>query len=222
MFDDLERRGKDPATVRRCSSTWRLPYRWDREAAASGEPVRVFTCSYSDFFHRDADAWRDEAWRTIRETRAVTYQILTKRPKRVAKCLPADWRDGYRNVWLGVSVESQDYAWRADILRDIPVAVRFISYEPALGPLRLDLSGFQWVIFGGESGPRHRPMRKAWARSMRDACRDAGVAFYFKQSAGRWPETGVELDGRTHREFPESSPPVRRVRQWGLFGEVRP
>jgi protein gp37 len=129
--------------------------------------------------------------------------LSTKRAERIAELLPSDWGGGYPNVWLGVSISEEKGLWRAEELRKIPARVRFISYEPALGPLDpFDLTGIHWVIFGGESGPDFRPMKFAWARAMRDKCKSAGVAFFFKQSAGRLPETGIELDGRIIREYP--------------------
>ncbi len=95
----------------------------------------VFTCSWSDFFHEDADEWREQAWDVIRERSDLTWQILTKRPERMLEHLPADWGDGWPHVWLGVSVENRRFVRRADLLRQVPAAVRFISAEPLLGPL---------------------------------------------------------------------------------------
>ncbi len=107
------------------------------------------------------------------------------------------------NVWIGVSVESQPYAYRMDLLRQVPARVRFVSCEPLLGPLELDLTGIGWVIVGGESGPKHRPMKPEWVRSIRDQCVSAGVPFFFKQWGGRTPRSGGRLlDGRTWEEFP--------------------
>ena len=108
------------------------------------------------------------------------------------------------NLWMGVSVETQDYVRRIDELRRLPAAVRFLSCEPLLGPLELDLDGIHWVIVGGESGPRFRPMDPDWARSIRDQCVAAGVPFFFKQWSGLRPKTlGRELDGRDWSQFPE-------------------
>jgi protein gp37 len=106
------------------------------------------------------------------------------------------------SIWLGVSVESNDYAWRADMLRETPAAVRFLSVEPMLGPIdKVDLTGIDWVIVGGESGPGYRPMEVAWVRDVRDRCVAAGIPFFFKQ----WHKknTGRELDGRTWDEMPK-------------------
>ena len=130
------------------------------------------------------------------------YQVLTKRPERVAALngeLP--WPS---QVWLGVSVESADYVHRIDLLRETGAAVKFLSLEPLLGPLpELNLQGIDWVIVGGESGPGARPMEEAWALDIRDQCLDAGVAFHFKQWGGVFKKrNGRELDGRTWDEMP--------------------
>ena len=207
MFTAQSRYGRDPSVVTRCgTSIWQSPVRWNREAEARGNPAKVFTCSWSDWFHEDADEWRPEAWGVVRRTPWLHYQILTKRPHLIEDRLPADWGKGYPNVWLGVSIESNTQRGRADILRVIPAAVRFISYEPALGPLdRCDLTGIDWVIYGGESGPGYRPEDKQWARDMRDRCRGLGIAFFHKQSAAIRTETGVELDGEIIREYPQTA-----------------
>jgi protein gp37 len=202
MFAAQERYGQDPKVVTR-TTTWAQPRRWNREAAAAGTPARVFTCSWSDWFHADADAWRDEAWGVIRACPRLQFQILTKRHERIADHLPADWGEGYPNVWLGTSVENDRFAHRADALRGVSAAVRFISAEPLLGPLpSLDLTGIDWLIVGGESGQGFRPMDLAWVRELRDRACAAGVAFFFKQSAARRSETSITLDGRIVRDYP--------------------
>jgi protein gp37 len=204
MFRNLERFKKDPTQVRRTSAAnWRKPYAWNREAAEQGTPQLVFTCSYSDFFHPDADSWRPEAWQVIRDTPFLHHQILTKRPGRIPYSLPPDWGDGYSNVWLGVSIESRAYLWRLRTLKTIPARIRFLSLEPLLEDLgRLDLSGIQWVIVGGESGPGFRPMDHQWARAIRAQCQAQGVAFFFKQSSALYPGQGDTLDGRQWQEYP--------------------
>ncbi|HCU94787.1 MAG TPA: hypothetical protein DHU96_19630 [Actinobacteria bacterium] len=112
------------------------------------------------------------------------------------------------NVWVGTSVENDDYAWRADFLRRVPASTRFLSLEPLLGPLpSLDLSGIDWVIAGGESGAAHRPVDIAWVRDIRDRCLEQNVAFFFKQVGGPTPKSGGrQLDGRTWDQMPVSSP----------------
>lgn len=211
MYRDKARYGQDPEVVQRSKTTFRDPLKWR-------DPARVFTCSWSDFFHEAADEWRPEAWEIIRQTPHLTYQILTKRIERVGAHLPENWGNGWPNVWLGTSVENQRHAYRAHVLAQIPAALRFVSAEPLLGPVKFvvyhdgsgeyfwSLERIHWVIVGGESGPNARPMNLEWARSLRDDCRQYGVAFFLKQLGGasnpRSHELAV-LDGVRHVEFPE-------------------
>jgi protein gp37 len=153
--------------------------------------------------HPTIESELQKLWPLIRKTPMLDWQLLTKRADRIAALLPADWGDGYPNVWLGVSIESNDYVWRADALKQIPAAVRFISYEPALGPLdQLDLTGLDWIIYGGESGPSFRPLDPKWPRDMHARCRSAGVPFFFKQSSAIRTEMGTTLDGQVVRNYP--------------------
>ena len=200
MYRDKARYGQDPKQVVRSRTTFYEPLRWK-------EPRLVFTCSWSDWFIEDADQWRDEAWELIRSTPQHTYQLLTKRIERVDDHLPEDWGEGYPNVWLGVSIESQDYVWRKELLQQVPSRVRFISAEPLLGPIHFgSLRGIGWVITGGESGPKARPLSLDWVRSIREQCRETRVPFFHKQHGGtsRLEGTwgGRLLDGRTWDEFP--------------------
>lgn len=207
MFRDMRFRGLDPAVVQRSKSRFRDPLKWK-------EPARVFTCSWGDWFHKDADAWRPEAWEIVKATPHLTYQILTKRPSRIHRHLPPDWGPGYPNVWLGVSAEHQQaLEQRVPLLWAAPAVVRYVSAEPLLGPLNLPYLNkgapfFNWLIAGGESGwpPHVRPADLAWFRWLRDQCADDGIAFFLKQLGGppgqaRSHELAV-LDGRTHTEFP--------------------
>ncbi|HEX3982167.1 MAG TPA: phage Gp37/Gp68 family protein [Acidisoma sp.] len=217
MFTAQERYGRDPSEVVR-TGTWRDPVRWQKDAAAAGRSERIFTCSWSDWFHEDADRWRDEAWAIIRRCPNLIFQVLTKRADRIATHLPADWGDGYPNVWLGVSVEDRRRLPRIDLLRAVPGGdtLRFLSIEPLLEDLgHVDLHGIHWVIVGGESGPGYRNMEHAWARSLRDQCQRAHVPFFFKQSAAPRTEQGIELDGQIIREYPRISLPT--IRQNDLF-----
>ncbi|MBA3484451.1 MAG: DUF5131 family protein [Pirellulales bacterium] len=210
-----------PGTDRpKTKEPWRNVVKWNREAATTpgilgeGQPHLVFTGSLMDWAedHAQAESLRPELFALIRECPHLHFQMLTKRADRIADCLPPDWGDGYPNVWLGTSIEDMRVGHRADSLREIPAVVRFISYEPALGPLDgLDLTGIDWVIYGGESGPGHRPEGtpddpKAWARSMGLACDAAGVAYFHKQSAAARTEMGIELDGKIVRKFPTPRP----------------
>jgi protein gp37 len=204
MFREQRRYGRNPdVVVRAADATFYAPLRWQ-------EPGLVFTCSWSDWFHEDADRWRADAWDVIRRTPHLTYQILTKRPERALEQLPDDWGDGWPNVWMGVSIENRRFVHRADQLRQIPAAVRFISAEPLLGPLaaELDLDAIDWLIAGGESGPGHRRMDPDWVRDLRDACLDSGSAFFLKQLGG-WPDKRggdqALVDGRTWTEMPAAA-----------------
>jgi protein gp37 len=157
----------------------------------------------SDLFHPQVSAdFIARVFEVMAATPQHTYQILTKRPKR-ARQLLRGWTP-VLNVWLGVSIEDERVVDRADILREVPAAVRFLSLEPLLGPLpSLDLTGIDWVIVGGESGPDCRPMRKEWVLELRDRCQAAGVPFFFKQWGGPTPKSGGRLlDGRTWNQMP--------------------
>jgi protein gp37 len=205
MFADQRRHGLDPEVVVRCSdSTFFAPVR-ARKWRALPTGSMVFTCSWSDFFHEAADEWRPEAWEVIRQRDDLIWQVLTKRPENVADRLPEDWGDGWGNVWMGVSIENRRWVGRADVLRQTPAEVRFISAEPLLGPLDgLDLTGIDWLIAGGESGPGHRRVDADWVRDLRDRCADEGVAFFFKQWGGIRPKSGGrERAGRVWDEMPE-------------------
>jgi protein gp37 len=202
MYRDAGWQGWDATSVRRTSpGTFNAPLTWL-------EPARVFTCSLSDFFLAEADAWRPDAWDIIRRTPWLTYIVLTKRPENIPDRLPSDWGQGWHNVWLGVSVERADYLWRVERLVRIPAQVRFISYEPALGPVDFSpyFSEIDWLISGGESEPAPRPADLDWFRAVRDQCRAAGVLYFHKQHGGRtkidghWG--GNRLDGMVHQERP--------------------
>jgi protein gp37 len=173
MYRDKARYGQDPAVVVRSKTTFDAPLKWKA-------PQLVFSCSWSDFFLEEADAWRNEAWEIIRRTPQHTYLLLTKRPERIADHLPQDWP--WPHVWLGVSVETQAYRWRADRLREIPAAHRFLSCEPLLEDLgAIDVSHIDWVITGGVSVRTRRPMEIAWIESLRDRCLTSNVQLFVKQ-----------------------------------------
>ena len=149
------------------------------------KPRRIFVCSMSDLFHPKVPfEFIDKIFNTICDAPQHLYQILTKRPKRMADYIYQAYgkRVAYKNVWLGVTVCTQKEKPKIDILRQIPAAVRFISFEPLLADMReLNLDGIHQVIVGGESGPKARPMHPDWARGIRDQCIAAGVPFFFKQ-----------------------------------------
>ena len=167
------------------------------------KPSRIFVNSMSDLFHEDISLdFLKQVFEVMRETPHHIYQILTKRDKRLVELADQlEWSD---NIWMGVSVENQNYVHRVDSLRQVNAKVRFLSCEPLLGPLQLDLTGIHWVIVGGESGQKHRPMQVEWAQSIRDQCQDAGVAFFFKQWGGRTPKAaGRLLDDKIWDEMPD-------------------
>jgi protein gp37 len=173
-----------------------LPLRWRR-------PKRIFVNSMSDLFHEAVpDDYIRRVFDVMVQARWHTFQILTKRSRRLAAlapCLP--WPP---NVWQGVSVENARYLGRIADLQCVPAAVRFLSVEPLLGPIpQLPLQGISWVIVGGESGAERRPMAAQWAGDVRDQCRAVRVPFFFKQWGGRTPKAGGRvLDGRTWDERP--------------------
>lgn len=201
----------DDSTRQVTKGTWGNVRKWNRDATRSpgvlgdGFPRLVFTGSLMDWAEDRPDLIepRSRMWRLIAECRNLHFQLLTKRPENIARFLPDDWGDGYDNVWIGCTIEDNRVAHRGDELRGIPSLIRFVSYEPAIGPLdQLDLTGIHWVIYGGESGPERRPENKQWARDMRTRCAAHGVAFFHKQSAGHRTEMGIELDGEIVRAFP--------------------
>ena len=182
-----------------------LPLRWKR-------PRRIFVNSMSDLFHeRVPDEFIRQVFDVMAQADWHTFQVLTKRPRRMANLAPTlPWPS---HIWAGTSVELNRYAWRAnDCLRRVPAAVRFVSAEPLLGPLpSLQVDHLHWLIVGGESGPAHRPCDRSWVRDLRNRCSEAGVAFFLKQWGGRTPKTGGRtLDGRTWDEMPRVALAGRR------------
>jgi protein gp37 len=175
------------------------PRRWRR-------PRRVFVNSMSDLFHPKVPTeFITEVFAVMADTAQHSYQVLTKRPKRARRLLRDLNTPPLPNVWVGVSVEDDERTDRVAVLRETSAAIRFLSCEPLLGPLpSLDLTGIDWVIVGGESGPEARPMREAWVTEIRDNCLDAGIPFFFKQWGGRTPKAGGRrLVGRTWDEMPQ-------------------
>lgn len=178
-----------------------LPRRWTR-------PRMVFVDSMSDLFHEAVPlSFIQEVFEVIRETPQHTYQMLTKRSKRLRDV--ADQLLFPPNLWMGVSIENQHYAFRADHLRQVQATVRFLSLEPLLGPVDVDLDGIDWVIAGGESGHGARPVEPAWVEAIRDTCVETATPFFFKQWGGRFPKAGGRhLGDRTWDEYPQSHTPV--------------
>jgi protein gp37 len=192
----------DPFAVRVWRDRLREPGKWK-------DPRMVFVNSMSDMFHADIpDEFVREVFEVMLDVNHHVYQVLTKRPSRARRffdhnpdLFPAGEIPSH--IWMGTSVENQDAAYRVGHIRRVPAAVRFLSCEPLLGPLKLDLDGIHWVIVGGESGIDHRPMQPEWATGVRDQCVDAGGAFFFKQWGGRTPKSGGRLlEGETWGQMP--------------------
>lgn len=165
----------------------------------------IFVNSMSDLFHKMVPlGFVRDVFSVMQQASQHRFQILTKRSQRLAALaseLP--WEP---NIWMGVSVENADYTFRIDHLRQTQAAVKFISFEPLLGPVpEIDLEGIDWVIVGGESGPQARPMKPEWVRDVRVQCLAAGTPFFFKQWGGvNKKRTGRLLDGRTWDQMPSS------------------
>lgn len=214
---------------------WRAPLAWQAAAAAFfsqfGRRQRVFCASLADVFDNQVDpAWRADLFNLIAATPDLDWQLLTKRPQNIPKMLPTRWGDkGWRNVWLGFTAEDQlRFDQRKRFIESIPASVWFVSYEPAIGPLRLVATDHHpdWLIVGGESGPRARPMQPSWVEDILDDCHRFGVSPFFKQwgnfennpltgmhslnkkqlaEADPFGKGGGLVAGRLVREFPEQA-----------------
>ena len=181
-----------------------IPMRWKRSRL-------IFVNSMSDLFHEEMpDTFLADIFDVTEQADWHIYQILTKRPERMLEFTVEHGRIP-NHVWAGVTVEEAAYKNRIDVLRKVPCKIRFVSFEPLIGPVgKLDLSTISWGIVGGESGPNHRPMRAEWAGHIRDECLAQNVAFFFKQWGGAHPKSGGRiLDGRIWDEYPAMPLPKR-------------
>ena len=173
-----------------------LPLKWKK-------PQTIFVNSMSDLFHESVNVeFVQRAFDVMRRASRHQFQVLTKRSERLRQLSPIlTWAP---NIWMGVSVENEDYVFRIDDLRQTGAHIKFLSLEPLLGPVRdLRLDGIDWVIVGGESGPGARPMRKSWVIDIRDQCHSASVSFFFKQWGGvNKKRRGRLLEGRTWDQMP--------------------
>ncbi len=187
MYRMMEKDGKSGNSIQRVGyETFYKAYDWKK-------PRRIFTCSMSDFFLAEADEWRKDAWKLIKQTPQHQWQILTKRPERIQKCLPDDWGSGYNNVWIGVSIENQAYLHRAEILSKIPAHMRFVSAEPLIGEIDFAAAGkesilqhIHWCIIGGESGNdfgkyRYRECKIEWIEKLMAEMKANDVKVFVKQ-----------------------------------------
>lgn len=169
------------------------------------KPKRIFVNSMSDLFHPDVpDQFIKRVWEIMIACPQHHFQVLTKRPDRMAKMFDLGELVAQHHIWVGTSVESGEVLDRIPFLASIKGATLFISFEPLIGEIReADLKGIHWAIVGGESGPRSRPMEEAWVERLLDICRRDDVAFFFKQWGGRNKKlTGRELNGKTYDEYP--------------------
>jgi protein gp37 len=177
----------------------KTPLRWK-------QPRTIFVNSMSDLFHQAVDFdFISSVFEVMHRARQHRFQVLTKRSARLLQLsYKLNWP---QNVWMGVTVETDDYIFRIDDLRQTSANVKFLSLEPLLGPIPdLDLMGIDWVIVGGESGPGARPVRREWVTDIRDQCLAANVPFFFKQWGGvNKKKTGRTLEGRTWGQVPEAS-----------------
>jgi protein gp37 len=220
--------GWGPVAERKLASDayWEMPHRWARKAQQTGIRTKVFCASMADVFDNQVPyEWRNRLWELIRATPSLDWLLLTKRPENISRMLPADWSDdyGWPNVWMGFSAEDQPrFNHRWDIMRNIPAAIRFCSYEPALGPLDFIGTGFgqdimdnlDWLICGGESGRNYRPMDPMWEGWIREQCRILEIAYFFKQLAGKRP---IPSDFPLVRQFPVLRKEMARKPQYEMF-----
>ena len=216
---------------RTSENNWQNPIKWNAKAREfrreHGHRPRVFCASLADVFDNQVDpTWRADLFALIRECRRLDWLLLTKRPQNILKMLPSDWGDGYRNVWLGITAENQEWfdrRWKH--LQNIPALIKFISYEQAIEPLRLPIYGPypDWLISGGESGGGARPLNPQWVRDIIADCRRKGVVPFHKQwgsyennplvleegmsteeakNIDKFGKGGGLVDGELVREFP--------------------
>lgn len=197
--------------IREDAAALAVPHRWRK-------PRKIFVNSMSDLFHEAvSDAFVLKVWRVMRETPHHHYQILTKRPERMARFVSQFVGEVLPNVWLGTSVENAQVCARIDQLRAVPAVIRFLSFEPLIGPVGdIDLSGIHWAIVGGESGRAARPIQETWVDEIHARCAVHGTAFFFKQW-GTWGKdnrrrskkaNGREYRGRIWDEMPATPPAV--------------
>ena len=206
---DNERRkwvsGWGAGVPRRRTKTWGDPLKWNRKAALTGKPLRVFCASLADVFDNEVDnAWRVDLWQLLRDTPNLRWILLTKRIGNAAKMLPADWP--FPNAGLMSTLENQE-VWDRDYpkLAATPATWRGVSAEPLLGHINIGDAKPDWIITGGESGPGFRPLDMDAVRSLRDQCAANGITFHHKQNGGSTGKVaGCLVDGVEHKYFPSA------------------
>jgi protein gp37 len=195
--------GWGPGVPRKRTKTWGEPLKWNRKVAESGRPLRVFCASLADVFDNEApQEWRDDLWQLLRETPNLRWILLSKRIGNARKMLPADWP--FPNAGLMATIANQE-EWDRDFhkLMAVPAAWHGVSAEPLLGPIDIGDARPDWIITGGESGPKRRPLDMDAVRSMRDQCARNDVTFHHKQNGGfRGKDNGCLVDGVEHKHFP--------------------
>jgi len=214
MYTAKKRYGSDPTIVERSkNATFYLPITMRRNGKLRWESgQKIFVCSWSDFFHPDADEWRSAAWEIIKQRPDLVFQILTKRPQFIASRLPPDWDKGWKNVWLGITGENQkSFSTRWRKLQPIPAVLRFVSFEPLLESISIDhelLTSIDWVIIGSESGPGARHMKESWVRDIVHQCKEKefDIPVFYKQKLSMKGKkiTLPSLNGKIYSEFPIS------------------
>lgn len=189
MYRDKKRYGQNPSKVVRSKTTFKAPLNKTKFPSST----KVFTCSWSDFFHPDADEWIGEAWDVIAARPDLIFQILTKRPGRMGVRMPS-------NVWAGITGENQKCLdGRMFFFKVVEAPVKFLSLEPLLGPIRIP-SGVDWIVCGAETGSGKRKMDIQWAKDICWQCKDRHIPFFFKKDS----DGNHELDGKVYEEYPEA------------------
>ncbi len=191
--------GKDASIVTK-TGDYNLPLKRNKHKEYKLQPFdgTVFTCMTSDFFLEEADNWRSECWRMMRERPDLQFAIITKRIHRFLDCIPEDWGEGYPNVSIYCTVENQEMAdYRLPIYLNLPICHKHICHEPMLGPINIErylaAGQIDYVLCGGESGPNARPCHYEWVLAVREQCMKYGVAFHFKQTGANFV-----MNGRTY------------------------
>lgn len=191
---------------RTSKGNWNKVTKWNKKATEENKRHKVFCGSMMDWCDKDApEGALNDLFDLIHETPMLDWQLLTKRATLIKDRLPADWGDGYPNVWLGITVEDNNFGYkRLDAFREIKAKVKFVSAEPLLSDINdADLSGIDWIIFGGESGPNARPLKLEWFEELARKCRFIGIPIWFKQWGGNTKDKGgKEIYGKVYQEFP--------------------